>query len=196
MNSNNCDGGRVGVIEKSVLEFEKRFMAVSLTTFGAAFFVAWVVPLFLAKKVIDFTAGDYWLIWPVNLYYISQIKAHFGGLNGWNTFLLSNYIASSLMICRFVALLVLELNRPKHTFNWGISFVHAMIVPVVLIGLLLPFGDGPSRRGLTFYDSPFGNSLTSTLLVAFFYFGVTDPLVKFISWIKFIVFSRRESEIS
>ncbi len=171
-------------------------MAVSLTTFGAAFFVAWVVPLFLAKKVIDFTASDYWLIWPVNLYYISQIEARFGSINGWNTFLLSNYIASSVMICRLVALLLLELSRPKHTFNWGISGVYAMIFPLMLIGVLLPFGDEPSRRGLTFYDSPFGNSLTSTLLVAFFYFGVTDPFVKFISWIKFISFSRRESEIS
>ena len=184
------------VIEKSVLEFEKRFMAVSLTTFGAAYFGAWVAPLFLAKKVVEFTAADYWLIWPVNLSYISQIEAHFGSLDGWNTFLLSNYIASSLMICRLVALLMLELNRPKHTFNWGVSFVHAMIVPVVLIGLLLPFGDGPSRRGLTFHASPFSNSSTSTLHVAFFYFGATDPLVKFISWIKFIVFSRQEPEIS
>lgn len=183
------------VIEKSVLAFEKRFMAVSLTTFMAAYSVALVAPLFLAKKVVDFAAADYWLIWPVNLYYISQIEAHFGSLNGWNTFLLSNYIASSMMICRLVALLVLELSRPKHTFNWGISFVHAMIMPVVLVGLLLPFGEGRSR-GLTFYGSPFGNSLTSTLLVAFFYFGATDPLVKFISWIKFILFSRRESEIS
>ncbi len=184
------------VIEKSVSDFENRFMAVSLTTFAAAFFGAWVVPLFLAKKVVDFAAADYWLIWPVNLYYISQIEAHFGSLNGWNTFLLSNYIASFLMICRFIALLVLELNRPKHTFNWGISGVYAMIFPLMLIGLLLPFGDGHSRRGLTFYDSPFGNSSTSTLLVAFFYLSITDPLVKFTSWIKFIVVSRRESEIS
>lgn len=183
-------------IEAPVLAFEKRFMAVSLTTFAAAYFGALVAPLFLAKKAVEFTAADYWLIWPVNLYYISQIEAHFGSLNGWNTFLLSNYIASSMMICRLVALLVLELNRPKHTFNWGISVVHAMIVPVVLIGLLLPFGDGPSRRALTFHDSPFGNSLTSTLLVAFFYFGATDPLVKFMSWIKFIAVRRREPEIS
>ncbi|WP_425963857.1 hypothetical protein [Rhizobium nepotum] len=184
------------VIEKSVLAFEQRFMAVSLATFVAAFFGAVVTPLFLAKKVVDFNAVDYWLIWPVNLYYISQIEARFGSLNGWNTFLLSNYIASSLMICRLVALLVSELSRPKHTFNWGISGVYAMIIPVVLIGLLLPFGDGPSSRALTFYDGPFGSSMTTTLLCAFFYFSITDPLVKFISWIKFIVFSRRESEIS
>ncbi|MRG66475.1 hypothetical protein GH789_14460 [Rhizobium pusense] len=184
------------VIESSVMEFEKRFMAVSLTTFGAAYFGALVAPLFLAKKVVEFTAADYWLIWPVNLYYISQIEAHFGSLNGWNTFLLSNYIASSLMICRLVALLLLELSRPKHTFNWGISGVYAMIFPLMLIGLLLPFGDGPSSRALTFYDGPFGSSMTTTLLCAFFYLSITDPLVKFISWIKFIVFSRRESEIS
>ncbi|SOC93543.1 hypothetical protein SAMN05216358_3722 [Rhizobium sp. AN5] len=171
-------------------------MAVSLTTFAAAYFGALVAPLFLAKKVVDFNAADYWLIWPVNLYYISQIEAHFGSLNGWNTFLLSNYIASSLMICRLVALLVLELNRPKHTFNWGVSGVYAMIIPLVLIGLLLPFGEGRRSRALTFYDGPFGSSMKTTLILSFFYFSITDPLVKFISWIKFTVFSRQEPEIS
>lgn len=179
------------MIENSIFLFEKKFIGVSLALFLAAYLGGTLISFLLFPFVDGLEASEYWMIWPVNLYYISQIRAKFGSLDGWSLLLFSNYILSSMMIFRAIILLFMEMNRPKNGFHWGLSNVYIMVFPITIIGLLLPFDEGPNFYGMTFYHGPISNSLKSNFFLAAFYFCITDPLVKLVSWIRFYLLVNR-----
>ncbi|MCZ4433179.1 hypothetical protein O3S81_26075 [Agrobacterium sp. SOY23] len=173
------------MIENSVILLERKFIKASVVTYFTAYIAGSLMSALLWSGVNHLNAADFWMFWPVNLRYMSQITARFGSIDGWNGFLFSNYIISSLMIIRMIYLFSFELSKPHDSFTWGITTVHLMVIPFALIALFLPFREGPRFYGMTFYDGPFSNSLKSNFLVATFYFSITDPVVKFVSWLKF-----------
>ncbi|QXC48836.1 hypothetical protein KHC17_01635 [Agrobacterium salinitolerans] len=171
--------------EDSVILLERKFIKASVVTYFTAYIAGSLMSALAWPGVTSLNAAEFWMFWPVNLRYIIQISANFGSTDGWNGFLFSNYIISSLMIIRMAYLFSVELSKPRDSFTWGITTVHLMVIPFALIALFLPFREGPRSYGLTFYDGPFGSSLKSNFLVAIFYFGITDPIVKLVSWLKF-----------
>jgi len=178
------------VTEDSVILLERKFIKASVVTYFTAFIVGILISALLWSRVDHLNAAEFWIFWPLNLRYISQITAHFGSIDGWNGFLFSNYVISSIMIIRIIYLFSVELAKPHDSFTWGITKVHLMVIPFALIALFLPFREGPRSYGMTFYDGPVGSSLKSNFLVAIFYFSITDPVVKFVSWLKFSFYPR------
>jgi len=181
----------VAIPEGPVLYYERRYIRASAISFFAAYLIGlFVTGVFFVYR-IPLISPDWWMLWPVNLYYIDRIESKFGSIDGWIEFLVSNYALSMIMIIRFFYLLILEMVRPKNTFSWGITKVFLMAIPFALAGLLLPFSEGPSFYGLTFYHDPISNAFKSNFLVAGFYLGVTDPAVKFVGWVRFSFFPNR-----
>lgn len=176
--------------EDSIILLERKFIKASMVTYFTAYITGSLISALVWFGVDQLNAAEFWMFWPVNLRYISQITVHFGSVDGWNGFLFSNYIISSLMIIRMIYLFSVELSKTPDSFTWGITKVHLMVVPFALIALFFPFREGPRSHGMTFYYGPFSNSLISNFLVATFYFSVTDPVVKFVSWLKFSFYPR------
>ncbi len=173
------------VTEDSVILLERKFIRASVVSYFTAYISGSLISALLWSEVDNLNAAEFWMFWPVNLRYISQITAHFGSIDGWNGFLFSNCVISTLMIIRLIYLFSVELSKPNDSFTWGITNVHLIVIPFALIAFFLPFRDGPRSYGMTFFDGPFNSSLKSNFLVAIFYFGITDPVVKFVSWLKF-----------
>ncbi|MDQ4409100.1 hypothetical protein RBU00_25575 [Rhizobium sp. AN63] len=100
--------------EDSIILLERKFIKASAVTYFAAYIAGSLISALVWFGIDHLNAAEFWMLWPVNLRYISQIKEHFGSVDGWNGFLFSNYIISSLMITRMIYLFSVEaLKAPR-----------------------------------------------------------------------------------